>query len=54
LLEKIYQDTLVTLDNAENGKIGLEKFEKKNNYDLILLDLQMAPLSMVVNLQYIT
>jgi CheY-like chemotaxis protein len=29
------------LDYAENGKIGLEKFEKKKNYDLILLDLQM-------------
>lgn len=40
-MEKIFQDTIVKLDYVENGKIGLDKFEEKNEYDLILLDLQM-------------
>jgi len=40
LIEKIFEDTIISLDYAENGKIGLEKIENKE-YDLILLDLQM-------------
>jgi len=41
LLEKVFENTIVNLDFAENGKVGLNKFEKKKDYDLILLDLQM-------------
>jgi len=40
LIEKIFENTLINLDYAENGKIGLKKLESKN-YDMILLDLQM-------------
>ncbi len=40
LIDKIFENSIVRVDHAENGKIGLEKFEKKN-YDIILLDLKM-------------
>lgn len=40
LIEKIFEDTIIVLDFAENGKEGKEKLEK-NEYDLLLLDLQM-------------
>lgn len=40
LIEKIFENTIINLDYAENGKLGLQKFEKKS-YDMILLDLQM-------------
>ncbi|MDK2951597.1 MAG: hypothetical protein PWQ77_1262 [Kosmotogales bacterium] len=40
LIKKILEQTNFIVETAENGKIGLEKF-KKNNYGLILLDLQM-------------
>jgi len=43
LVEKIFEYTPIKLDHAKNGKIGLEKFEKKD-YDFILLDLQMPEL----------
>lgn len=40
LVENIFEDTIIQLDLAENGIIGLEKM-KKIQYDMILLDLQM-------------
>ena len=40
IASSLFQQTAVDLDIASNGKIALEKL-KENNYDLILMDIQM-------------
>ena len=37
----ILEDSGITIDIANNGQIAVEKFQKNNDYELILMDLQM-------------
>ena len=37
----ILEDSGITIDIANNGQVAVEKFQKNNDYELILMDLQM-------------
>lgn len=45
LIQSLLEESMIDLDFAENGKVGIDKMKNKNkNYDLVLMDLQMPEL----------
>lgn len=52
LAVKVFEKFDKTIDIADNGKIAIEKIEK-NNYDIILMDIQMPEMDGIELAQYI-
>ena len=52
LTVKVFEKFDKTIDIADNGKIAIEKIEK-NNYDIILMDIQMPEMDGIELTQYI-